>query len=153
MLAVFGDDHTCESSTTSHQSEYAFVDAMIPVLNPANIQELFDFGLHGWALSRFAGTWVGLKCVKDNVESTASVKVSADRLTIEQPPLVGMPDGGLSIRRVDTPQEQEARLHQHKVPAVFCYARANGLNKVVLKETLNNSLQICYSFSTIGRSV
>src|SRR6185312_9017881 len=68
VVALMGDDHTCESSTTAHQSEFAFVDAMIPVLNPAGVQELIDFGLYGFAMSRFAGTWVGLKCVKETIE-------------------------------------------------------------------------------------
>lgn len=79
VLALVGDDHTSESSTTCHQSEYALVDAMMPVLHPADISEIVDFGLHGWALSRFAGLWVGLKCVKDNVESNASVALPPDR--------------------------------------------------------------------------
>ena len=73
VLALLGDDHTSESSTTCHQSEYALVDAMMPVLNPANLAELVTFGLHGWALSRYSGLWVGLKCVKDTVESSGSV--------------------------------------------------------------------------------
>ena len=148
VVAVFGDDHTCESSTTSHQSEYAFVDAMIPVLNPANIQELFDYGLHGWALSRFAGTWVGLKCVKDNVESTASVKVGQDRLSFIYPEQTNAPQDGLNIRRTDTPQAQEARLHRHKIPAVLAYARANGFNKQVLPRTSRSRLGIV----TTGKS-
>nr|WP_246594459.1 hypothetical protein [Mameliella sediminis] len=79
VVALVGDDHTCESSTTCHQSEYALVDAMMPVLHPADISEIVDFGMHGWALSRFAGLWVGLKCVKDNVESNASVALPPDR--------------------------------------------------------------------------
>ncbi|MGI9379836.1 MAG: indolepyruvate ferredoxin oxidoreductase family protein, partial [Methyloligellaceae bacterium] len=79
VLALMGDDHTCESSTSAHQSEFAFVDAMIPVLNPAGVQEILDYGLYGWALSRFAGVWVGLKCVKDNIEQTASVDARLDR--------------------------------------------------------------------------
>ncbi|NRB18366.1 MAG: indolepyruvate ferredoxin oxidoreductase family protein [Rhodobacteraceae bacterium] len=148
VLAVFGDDHTCESSTTSHQSEFAFVDAMIPVLNPANIQELFDYGLHGWALSRFAGVWTALKCVKDNVESTASVNVDTDAVPIILPELDNMPQGGLSIRRVDTPQEQEARLHQHKIRAVLEYTRANGLNRTTLPKSDDSRIGIV----TTGKS-
>lgn len=73
VLALMGDDHGGESSTVCHQSEYAMMDVMIPVLNPANLEEMVDFGLHGWALSRFASVWCGIKCVKDNIESTASV--------------------------------------------------------------------------------
>ena len=144
VLAVFGDDHTCESSTTSHQSEFAFVDAMIPVLNPANIQELFDYGLHGWALSRFAGTWVGLKCVKDNVESTASVRVGTDLLEVKLPER----RNALNIRRIDTPQDQEARLHEQKIPAVLDYVRENGLNREILPKSAGSRIGIV----TTGKS-
>ena len=59
VLALMGDDHTAESSTTAHQSEFHFVDVMIPILNPAGVQEILDYGLYGWAMSRFCGTWVG----------------------------------------------------------------------------------------------
>ena len=93
-----GDDHTCESSTTAHQSEYAFVDAMIPVLTPAGVQEIIDYGLFGYALSRFAGLWVGLKCVKDTVESTATIDGSLDRVATVIPGGFRMPPGGLNIR-------------------------------------------------------
>ncbi len=61
VLALLGDDHACESSTTAHQSEFAMLDAMIPVLNPAGVQEILDYGLYGIALSRYAGCWVALK--------------------------------------------------------------------------------------------
>ncbi|MDX1515173.1 MAG: indolepyruvate ferredoxin oxidoreductase family protein, partial [Gammaproteobacteria bacterium] len=69
VIALLGDDHTCESSTTSHHSEYAMVDAMMPVLNPAGVQEILDFGLYGFAMSRYSGCWVALKCVHDTVEA------------------------------------------------------------------------------------
>ena len=59
VLALMGDDHTAESSTTAHQSEFHFVDVMIPILNPAGVQEIIDYGLYGWAMSRFSGAWVG----------------------------------------------------------------------------------------------
>ncbi len=68
VLALMGDDHTAESSTTAHQSDYHFVDVMMPILSPAGVQEILDYGLYGFALSRFAGVWVGLKCLKDTVE-------------------------------------------------------------------------------------
>ncbi|MFP3338757.1 indolepyruvate ferredoxin oxidoreductase, partial [Micrococcus sp. SIMBA_131] len=47
VLALMGDDHTAESSTVANASEFAFVDAMIPILNPAGVQELIDYGLYG----------------------------------------------------------------------------------------------------------
>ena len=76
VLALMGDDHTAESSTVAHQSEFHFVDVMMPILNPAGVQEILDYGLYGFAMSRFTGTWVAFKCVKDNIESTASVDAS-----------------------------------------------------------------------------
>ncbi|AXS41889.1 indolepyruvate ferredoxin oxidoreductase family protein [Breoghania sp. L-A4] len=130
VLALMGDDHTCESSTTAHQSEFAFVDAMMPVLNPAGVQEMLDFGLHGWALSRYAGIWAGLKCVKDNVESTASIDGSLNRVMPVLPDFA-FPEGGPHIRVSDHPLTQEARLHELKLPAAMAYLAANALDQLV----------------------
>src|SRR6202051_349573 len=85
VLALMGDDHTPESSPTPHQSEFNFVDVMIPILNPAGLQEIIDYGLYGFAMSRFTGTWVGLKCMHETVEATAVVDGSLDRLNIVIP--------------------------------------------------------------------
>ncbi len=133
VLALMGDDHTCESSTAPHQSEFAFVDAMMPVLNPAGVQEILDFGLYGLALSRFAGVWVGLKCVKDNVEQTASIDVSLDRIMTVTPGDFAMPQGGLNIRLGDMPLAKEERLHQYKRPAILAFTRTNALDRMVMK--------------------
>ncbi len=136
VLVLTGDDHTCESSTTCHQSEYALQDAMIPVLNPASIQEIIQYGLHGWALSRYAGVWCGLKAVKDNIESTASVDVSLHSFNSDLPPTSRKEgsteddtENSLNIRLRDTPQLQEQRLHQHKLKAVQAYVRHNQLDR------------------------
>jgi indolepyruvate ferredoxin oxidoreductase len=135
VLALMGDDHTCESSTTAHQSEFAMVDAMIPVLNPAGVQEIIDYGIYGFALSRFAGVWVGLKCVKDNIESTATVDGRPDRVSVQLPgdDLFQMPPGGLNIRRGDSALEKEARLHDYKMDAVRAFTRLNALDKIVMR--------------------
>ena len=132
VLALMGDDHGGESSTVCHQSEYAMMDVMIPVLNPANLEEMVDFGLHGWALSRFASVWCGIKCVKDNIESTASVTLTPDSFHTHLPNDFEMPMGGLNIRRADHRHEQEQRLHAHKMRAVNAYVRANKLDRVTL---------------------
>ena len=55
LLLVAGDDHDCKSSTVPHQSEPAFSTAMIPVLVPADVREILELGLHGWAMSRYSG--------------------------------------------------------------------------------------------------
>jgi indolepyruvate ferredoxin oxidoreductase len=131
VVCLSGDDHTAESSTNAHQTEFNFVDTMIPILNPAGVQEILDFGLHAFALSRYAGVWVALKGVKDNVESTASVDGRIDRVSIAIPNDFEMPPGGLNIRPGDNFLEQEARLHEFKRAAVLAYFRANGLDKLV----------------------
>lgn len=132
VLALMGDDHTCESSTSAHQSEFAFVDAMMPILNPANVQEIIDYGLYGLAMSRFAGVWVGLKCVKDNIEQTAVIDGQVGRIAPIIPADFEMPPGGLNIRINDAPLAKEARLHDYKRLAVLAFARANKLDRMIL---------------------
>ncbi|MCA0399322.1 MAG: indolepyruvate ferredoxin oxidoreductase family protein [Proteobacteria bacterium] len=131
VVCLSGDDHTAESSTNAHQTEFNFVDTMIPILNPAGVQEMLDFGLHAFALSRYAGVWVALKGVKDNVESTASVDGRIDRVSIAIPNDFEMPPGGLNIRPRDNFLEQEHRLHAFKRAAVLAYFRANQLDKLI----------------------
>ncbi|MFA5521726.1 MAG: indolepyruvate ferredoxin oxidoreductase family protein [Castellaniella sp.] len=132
VLVLMGDDHTCESSTTCHQSEFAMVDAMIPVLSPAGVQEILDFGVLGWALSRYSGCWVGMKCVKDTVEATASIDVDIDRIRIVTPQDVPLPPDGVNLRQPDTPHNQEARLHRYKLGAAKAFARANAIDRMVI---------------------
>jgi indolepyruvate ferredoxin oxidoreductase len=131
VLALMGDDHTAESSTTAHQSEFHFVDVMMPILNPAGVQEIIDYALYGWEMSRFTGTWTGLKCMHETVESTGVADGSLDRVRIVRPADFRMPEGGLNIRLGDTILGQEARLHDYKRDAMLAFLRANALNKIV----------------------
>ncbi len=132
VLVLAGDDHGAKSSTVAYQSEHDFISAGIPVLYPANVQEYLDYGLHGWAMSRFAGVWVGMKCVTEVVESSASVELDPERPQIVLPTDFDMPEGGLNIRWPDSPLDQEARLLEHKLYAALAYVRANKLNQVVI---------------------
>ncbi|MBS1188153.1 MAG: Indolepyruvate ferredoxin oxidoreductase, alpha and beta subunit, partial [Burkholderiaceae bacterium] len=131
VLVIAGDDHGAKSSSLAHQSEHALKAAGIPVLYPSSVQEFLDYGLHGWALSRYTGLWVAMKCVTDLVESGASVEVDPDRVRIVLPTDFEMPEDGLNIRWPDTPLAQEARMNQYKWYAAMAYARANRLNHVV----------------------
>jgi indolepyruvate ferredoxin oxidoreductase len=131
VLMAMGDDHTGESSTVLHQSEFAMVDAYMPVVSPAGVQEILDYGVYGYALSRFAGVWVGLKTMKDTVEATAVVDGRPDRMQLVTPTDFPMPEGGLNIRLVDTPHEQEARVIDHKRYAAEAFAHANKIDKRV----------------------
>ena len=148
VLALMGDDPTAESSTTAHQSEFAFVDLMMPVLSPAGVQEVLDYGALGWALSRYAGVWVGLKCLKDTIESTAVVDASLDRVAPVEPTNFAMPPGGLNIRRQDPILAQEARLHEEKRPAILAWLAANGVNRVVISGGASARLGV----ATVGKS-
>ena len=131
VLMAMGDDHTGESSTVLHQSEWALVDAYMPVVSPAGVQEILDLGIYGYALSRFAGVWVGLKTMKDTVEATSVVDGRPDRMQIVTPQDFPMPPGGLNIRLVDTPTEQETRMIDHKRFAAEAFARANRIDRRV----------------------
>ena len=150
VLALMGDDHTAESSTTAHQSEFNFVDVMIPILNPAGVQEIIDYGLYGWAMSRFTGTWVGLKCMHETVEATAVVDGALDRLNIviPGPDEFQMPEGGLNIRLNDTVLGMEARLHDYKRDAMLAFVRANKLNQVITSGGRNPKIGVI----TTGKS-
>ncbi len=132
VLIVAGDDHACKSSTLPHQSEYAFMDAELPVLNPAGVQEVLDLGLYGWAMSRFSGCWVGFKTIAETVDSSATVSCDPDRVQIVLPEDFEAPAGGLHIRWPDKPLDQETRLQRHKLYAALAFARANRLNRVVI---------------------
>ncbi len=134
VLVAMGDDHTGESSTVLHQSDWAMVDAYIPVLQPAGVQELLDYGHYGYALSRFAGVWVGLKTMKENVEATAVVDGNPHRLSFTTPDFT-MPEGGLNIRLMDTPVAQEARMIDHKRFAAEAFSRANQMDKRIWGNT------------------
>ena len=131
VIAIGGDDHTAESSTTAHQSELAFVDAMFPVLSPAGLQELVDFGLAGIAMSRFCGAWVGVKTTKDSMEVTGNIDGDPHRLSFRLPDDVVLPPEGLGPRPNDTVLAAEARIHDHKIAAAVAFARANGLDRIV----------------------
>ena len=130
VLMAMGDDHTGESSTVLHQSDWAMVDAYMPVVSPAGVQEVLDYGLYGWALSRFSGLWVGLKTMKDTVEATAVVHGDPHRMAFVLPDF-RMPQGGLNIRLGDTPVAQEARMIDHKRFAAEAFSHANRMDRRV----------------------
>ncbi|MDB5361813.1 MAG: indolepyruvate ferredoxin oxidoreductase [Rhodospirillales bacterium] len=132
VLLLAGDDHACKSSTLPHQSEYAFIDAQIPVLNPSGVQEILDYGLYGWAMSRFSGAWIAMKTIGETVDSSASVRVAPERVRIVLPDDFDMPHGGLNIRWPDQPMDQEYRLARFKLSAAMAFARVNRLDKIML---------------------
>ncbi|MTI01589.1 indolepyruvate ferredoxin oxidoreductase family protein [Roseibium sp. RKSG952] len=130
VLMAMGDDHTGESSTVLHQSEWSLVDMYMPVVSPAGVQEILDYGIYGFALSRFAGVWVGLKTMKDTIEVTSVVDGRPDRMRLVTPEF-DMPEGGLNIRLGDTPHLQETRVIDYKRFAAETFSHANRLDRRV----------------------
>ena len=132
VLAVAGDDHACKSSTLPHQSEHMFMGASVPVLAPANVQEVLDLGIYGWELSRYCGCWVGLKAITENMDSAISADIDPNRIHIALPEQFEMPPDGVHRRWPDRPLDQEKRLNKYKIYAAREFARVNELNRVVL---------------------
>ncbi len=128
VIMAMGDDHTGESSTVLHQSDWAMVDAYMPVVSPAGVQEVLDYGHYAFELSRFSGLWVGLKTMKDTIEATAVVDGNPHRMQFVRPEFT-MPEGGLNIRLQDTPHAQEARMIDYKRFAAEAFSRANRMDR------------------------
>ncbi|NJD36007.1 MAG: indolepyruvate ferredoxin oxidoreductase family protein [Betaproteobacteria bacterium] len=131
VLLVAGDDPAARSSAVAHQSEHSFSACGIPVLAPADLQEYLDFGLHGWAMSRYSGCWVALKLTSDTAESSAIVDIDPQRIQVVIPEDFRLPPDGVHLRWPDPQLAQEHRLQEFKVYAAIAYARANRLNRMV----------------------
>ena len=132
VLAVAGDDHVAKSSTAAHQSDHIFKACGLPVFFPASVQDVLDMGVHGIALSRFAGIWSGMKTIQEIVESSATAQIDPHRVNIILPEF-DMPAGSLHIRWPDPALDQEARLFDYKWYAALAYIRANKLNHNVVQ--------------------
>ncbi|TFW30639.1 indolepyruvate ferredoxin oxidoreductase family protein [Duganella callida] len=131
VLVLAGDDHAAKSSSTAHQSDHILNACGIPVLYPSSVQEYIDYGLHAWAMSRYTGLWVSMKCVTDIIESGAVVDFDPDRVQIQLPTDFELPPGGLNIRWPDTVLDMEVRMNSYKWYAALAYCRANKLNKII----------------------
>ncbi|MCW1839670.1 indolepyruvate ferredoxin oxidoreductase family protein [Prosthecomicrobium hirschii] len=132
-LAIAGDDHLAKSSTVACQSEFHFADLEIPVLNPADLQDVLDFGLHGLELSRYSGLWVSLIALADTMDSSGIVDVDPARLKFLRPrDLMDPRDGGDFNKPIllKTRLENEASVREIRLPAAKAYVRANGLDGI-----------------------
>ncbi len=132
VLVVAGDDHAARSSAVAHQSEHIFSACAMPVLAPAGVQEILDFGLHGWAMSRWCGCWVAMKLAADIVECSGSAEIDAQRVRVRLPEDFELPADGVHIRWPDPQLAQDHRMQAYKVYAAVAYARANALDRIVL---------------------
>ena len=137
ILLVAGDDHGAYSSTLPNQSDHLFAASMIPMLYPQSVEEYIELGLHGFAMSRFAGLPVGFKALADTVESSGSIPADAMDVQTLLPDDFVFPEGGVHARlSTDTlgvqARKQEALMQDYKIYAAIAYARANRLNRVTI---------------------
>ena len=131
VLAILGDDHGCVSSSMPHQSEQALIAWGMPVLNPSNIQEYLEFGLYGWALSRFTGAWCGFKAISETVEGGAVVELPPMPVFAIPADYTPPPDG-LHNRWPDLPGLALEQRVAAKLAAVQAFARANPIDRLVV---------------------
>lgn len=132
VLAFAGDDHTCKSSSIPHQSDHAFISAVMPMLYPSSIHEFIEMGLFGIAMSRYSGCWVGYKVISETIETTSVIDLAQEQTQFVLPEDFEMPEGGLNLRWPDPPLVQDQRLQELKAYAAIAFARANGVNKVTM---------------------
>lgn len=132
VLAFAGDDHTAKSSTVAHQSDHAFMAAIMPMLFPSSVQEFVELGLLGTAMSRYAGTWVGYKVISDTIETTGVVDLAGEKKQFVMPTDYELPEGGLNLRWPDGILDQDERLQEHKAYAAIAFARANNVDQLIL---------------------
>ena len=132
VLAIAGDDHNAKSSTVAHQSDHAFMAAIMPMLFPTSVHEFVELGLLGIAMSRYAGIWVAYKVITDTIETTAVVDLAGEKRQFLLPNDFEMPEGGLNIRWPDDRFAQDDRLQEHKAYAAIAFARANSVDQLVI---------------------
>lgn len=132
VLALCGDDLLAKSSILAAQSEFALQHFEMPFLNPADLQDVVDYGLHGIALSRFAGNWTGLICLADTMDASGMVDVDPERLSIVLPHETD-PRRDNEVNRpllLKTRMGLESQIRNVRLPAARAYVRANGLDHV-----------------------
>jgi indolepyruvate ferredoxin oxidoreductase len=149
VLAVSGDDHAAHSSVFPHQTDGIFESVQIPVLQPADVGEILDYGLAGIAMSRYAGLWVALKTIAETAEQSAVVSVPSERqfVTPERP----LPPHGLNLdAQLPWPAERaelERRMVEERLPAAQAWARANRLDRL-----MHGQAEAAIGIVTVGKA-
>lgn len=134
VLVFYGDDHAGKSSTVAHHSEQAIAASLIPSLYPANVQEVVEFGLLGYAMSRYSGSWVGIKCVAEVAEQTATVDLHLSGFVpVEPESAISQPDGLYAQQGAFNPLRDEEIVVEHRLPRVQAFVRANAIDRTVLR--------------------
>ncbi len=135
VLAIAGDDHAAQSSIFPHQTDGIFQSVMMPVIQPASVDEILSMGLAGIALSRFSGLWVAMKTIAEVVESATSFELPDAQRVFARPDHMVPPHGLNWDPRIAWPGERfelERRLIEERLPAGLAWARLNRLDRPVI---------------------
>ena len=126
VLVVVGDDHNAKSSTLACYSETAFADLDMPVLVPASVADVIEFGLYGWALSRFSGLWVGLTALADTMDSAMTL------IRPQEAPDFSMPKSDFDVHIRHGPEflSGDFRLVEQKLPAVRAFVDQHPVDRI-----------------------
>ncbi len=135
VVMFCGDDPGAKSSTLACDSQYTFEDACVPVLYPADQQDVLDLGIHAFRMSRYAGPWVGMKIVTSVADGIGTVDLDPGRhapadppeLLVDGRPWVHQPQSTIGPHAVPG---QEALVSHDRLRAAAAYARHNGLDRV-----------------------
>ena len=127
VVALVGDDPACKSSTLPSNSIGALREFQIPVLTPADIEDLINLGLAAWALSRYSGCWVALTAITAIMDSATTLRTETFNYSFECPETELDP----YIRLIDTPQEQELRIAS-KIALAARFGAVNNLNHITV---------------------
>jgi indolepyruvate ferredoxin oxidoreductase len=133
VVLVVGDDHIAKSSSIICYSDEMIAGLQVPLFYPADPREVTEYGLHGFAVSRHTGAWTALKILTEIADATCTVEANELVGTPVLPPITPPPQG-LYNRWPETPQEQEVRHVEHRLPAVLEYVRQNKLDRSLHKD-------------------
>ena len=142
VLAVAGDDHAAQSSMFPHQTDHVFEGAMMPIIFPASVDEYIEFGLTGYAMSRFSGLWVAFKAITETVESGRSMIVqghasdASSRFALPTDIVIPEKRGFNYDPNLHWPAERselERRVLDERLPAALSFMRANPLDRTLVR--------------------
>jgi indolepyruvate ferredoxin oxidoreductase len=133
VLIVAGDDHSGKSSTVAHQSEMALMHVGMPVLAPSDVQDIVDFGLLGFAMSRYTGLYTGFKTCNEVLEQTMTVELGARQATPVLPDTGELPAEGIhNLATHVNRQRSELVAKRYRWPLVERFVRANRIDRVLV---------------------
>jgi indolepyruvate ferredoxin oxidoreductase len=132
-VAFVGDDPAAKSSTVPGASEFLLADLGMPVLYPADPQDVLDLGTHAVAMSRLSGLWVALKIATAVADASGTVEIGAGRVDPQLPAVMfegKQWEHRLTARMLQPAlSEMERSREGIRADVARAYARANRLNR------------------------